>query len=400
MFWDALQLQAGYNAALASVGATLLGAAAGGAGVFLVLRKRALVSDATAHATLPGIALAFLVMTALGGDGRSLAGLLIGATCTAIIGLFVIQWLTSQTRLAEDAAIGAVLSVFFGAGVVGMTIIQSMSVGRQSGLENFLLGSVAGMLFNDALIIAIGGAAAMAVLIILRRPMLSATFDPVFAASQGVRVRSMDLAVMFVATMATVIGLRIVGMVMIVALLIIPAAAARFWTERAVRMVFIAAIFGGAAAYIGVALSASAPKMPTGPLIVLTAFALFAFSMLFAPARGVAAKYWHWRAMQRRAHLRQGLLALARGEPIFDRDTLTVLRRAELIRADGVTTDRGRAQAARALRDEKRWETARAVYQDDRIYGRYDGLTPIEDLLTTDEINYIDQRLTPPREIS
>jgi manganese/zinc/iron transport system permease protein len=114
MILEALTLQLGYNAALVTIGAALLGAASGAAGTFLFLRKRALVSDAISHATLPGVALAFLVMVALGGDGRNLPGLLVGAGLSAGLGLLAVQWMTRRTRLAEDAAIGAVLSVFFG----------------------------------------------------------------------------------------------------------------------------------------------------------------------------------------------------------------------------------------------------------------------------------------------
>ena len=156
-FLAALALQAGYNAALVTIGAALLGLSAGMAGSFLVLRKRALVSDAMAHATLPGIGVAFLVMVALGGDGRDLPGLLIGSAASALIGLVLVDWIVRRTRLAEDAAIGAVLSVFFGLGVVLLTVIQSLERGRQAGLEDFLLGATAGMLFQDAVLIAAGG---------------------------------------------------------------------------------------------------------------------------------------------------------------------------------------------------------------------------------------------------
>ena len=109
---SALLLQSGYNAALVAVGAGLLGIAAGAGGSFLFLRKRALVSDAVAHSTLPGVGLAFMVMVAFGGDGRSLPGLLTGSAVTAAAGLYLVDWITRRTRLAEDAAIGAVLSVF------------------------------------------------------------------------------------------------------------------------------------------------------------------------------------------------------------------------------------------------------------------------------------------------
>ena len=175
-FFQALFLQSGYNAALVAVGATLLGIAAGSGGTFMFLRKRALLNEAVAHATLPGIGIAFMVMVAFGGDGRNLAGLLIGSTIAAAIGLYVVEWIGRRTRLAEDAAIGAVLSVAFGLGIVILTIIQTMSSGRQAGLESFLLGSTAGMLFQDAVIIAIGGALATIAVFVLRRPMTLVAF--------------------------------------------------------------------------------------------------------------------------------------------------------------------------------------------------------------------------------
>ncbi|WP_150122080.1 metal ABC transporter permease, partial [Sulfitobacter sp. HI0129] len=171
MIFDALSLQLGYNATLVTIGATLLGMAGGVGGTFLFLRKRALVSDAISHATLPGVALAFMVMVALGGDGRSLTGLLAGAALSAAAGLLIVSWLSTRTRLAEDAAIGSVLSVFFGFGIVLLTIIQTMNTGRQAGLESFLLGATAGMLRSEAFIIAISAALTLVLVLVLRRPL-------------------------------------------------------------------------------------------------------------------------------------------------------------------------------------------------------------------------------------
>ena len=176
MFFDALTFQLGYNATLVTLGALLLGLAAGVTGTFLFLRKRALVSDAISHATLPGVALAFIAMTMAGFDGRNLPGLLIGSALSAFLGLLCVQWLTARTRLSEDAAIGAVLSVFFSIGIVLLTVIQTMSTGRQAGLESFLLGSTAGMLRADAILIAVGGAVVVALVMVFRRPMTLVAF--------------------------------------------------------------------------------------------------------------------------------------------------------------------------------------------------------------------------------
>ncbi|OAN73318.1 zinc ABC transporter permease, partial [Jannaschia sp. EhC01] len=388
---------AAHPAARAAGGPPLPGFAAGAGGSFLFLRKRALVSDAVAHATLPGVGLAFIVMVALGGDGRSLPGLLIGSALSAWLGLLAVGWLVQRTRLSEDAAIGAVLSVFFGLGIVLLTVIQSMSQGRQAGLEGFLLGSTAGMLFQDAVLIAGGGAVVVALIWLLRRPMTMVAFDPGFAAARGVDVRRVDLAMMGLVLAVTVIGLKLVGLILIVALLIIPPVTARFWSERAETVVWTAGVIGAVSGYVGAALSASAPALPTGPIIVLISAALFALSLLFAPARGVLASVLSRRAFQTRVHRRQGLLALSRAEPIHDPLTVKILHREGLMRADGVATDAGHAAGAKISRDERRWSIARKQHYDTALTGRYDGLTPIEDVFTADEIAHFDAAL--PRRV-
>ncbi|WP_417811061.1 metal ABC transporter permease [Thalassospira alkalitolerans] len=390
-FIDALLLQAGYNSALVAIGAGLLGLAGGGAGAFIFLRKRALVSDAISHATLPGVGIAFILMVAFGGDGRWLPGLIIGSAVSSAIGLLLVEWITRQTRLTEDAAIGAVLSVFFGLGIVLLTIIQTMLSGRQAGLESFLLGSTAGMLISEATTIACAGALAAGFVFILRRPMTLVAFDPEYAATTGINVRYVDLAMMGLALIVTVIGLKIVGLILIVALLIIPSVTARFWTNQVGLMIGIAAVIGGLSGYVGAALSAAAASLPTGPIIVLVAFGFFVISALFSPLRGgLASAMRHWR-FQRRVHRRQGLLALARREPIYDGLTLRILRHSGMIRRDGVATLRGRIASQKAARDEARWAMARRILSDDSAVERYDGLTPIEDMMTPDQIDEIDR---------
>ena len=132
-------------------------------------------------------------------------------------------------------------------------------------------------------------------------------------------------------------------------------------------------------------------------MIVLVLFALFAASMLLSPGRGVLAAVLRHRLHQRRVHLRQGLLALASGQPIYERLTLRLLERAGLARADGVATEDGRAQAAKALRDERRWQVARTREEFALAATHYDGLTEIETVLTSDQIAEIDRLIGPPQ---
>lgn len=286
---DVLLLRGGYNTTVVMIGVTLLGLAAGTVGTFAVLRKRAMMSDTMSHATLPGIGIAFLAAVALGAEGRSLPVLLGGATVAGVIGVALVHYVARHTRLPEDAAMGAVLSVFFGLGFVLLSYIQTLGTGAEGGIAKFIYGQTAAMSARDATII---GAAALATAIatlLLFKEFRLVCFDPEFAEVQGWPVSLIDLAMMALVVVVTVIGLQAVGLILIIALVIIPAAAARFWTEKLWLMTLIAAGFGAVSGYVGAALSALMERFPAGAIIVLVAGSLFVVSLLFAPRRGVVA---------------------------------------------------------------------------------------------------------------
>ena len=300
-------LRAGFNSAVVVAGTACLGIAAGVIGSFMLLRKRAMVSDALSHATLPGIAMAFLAATALGMEGRSLPVLLTGALFSGVLGVLAIQAISRHTRLPEDAAIGAVLSVFFGIGVVLLSHIQTLATGNQAGLKTFILGQTAAMNRNEAMAIAGLALAALTACVLLFKEFRLLCFDPGFAAGQGWPTVRIDLTLMGLTTLVTVIGLQTVGLILIIALLIVPPAAARFWTEKLWAMLVIAAVLGGISGWLGASLSALVPRLPAGAVIVLVAGALFLFSFLFAPARGVVATAWR-QARLRLAYAEQSAL--------------------------------------------------------------------------------------------
>jgi len=298
--WLVLTLQGGYASRWVLIAATLLGGSCGVIGTFAVLRKRAMMSDALSHATLPGIATAYLLWTALGRDGRSLPVLLLGAAISGVIGVLVTQAIVRFSRLKEDAAIGAVLSVFFGVGVVLMSIIQTLATGTQGGLHHFILGQAAAMTSDDAKLIAIVGSACVLVAIVMHKEFRLVTFDPAFASVQGWPVNLIDLVMMALVVIVTVVGLQAVGVVLIVALLVTPAAAARLWTERLGRTIWIASMIGAISAYVGVAISAVVPDAPTGAVIVLCAGAAFIVSLLAAPRRGLVARAIEFSRLRQR----------------------------------------------------------------------------------------------------
>ena len=393
LFLQALSLSAGYNAGLVSLGAGLLGLVAGAIGCFVLLRQRAMVSDAISHATLPGVGIAFIIMAMMGADGRFLPGLLLGAAVTAGLGLFAVDWMTKHTRLTEDAAIGAVLSVTFGMGIVLLTVIQNLGVGRPAGLEGFLLGGAAAMLWADAISVLVMALLVAVVIGLFWRRMVLVAFDGAYAETLGISTRNTDRIMMLLALAVTVIGLKIVGLILIVALMIIPPVAARFWTDRADRMMIIAGVLGALSCYIGTAISASGDNLPTGAVIVLTATCFFLISMLLAPNRGVLAAWLAWARFQKVVHRRQGLLALARSEPILEPVSRHLLLREGLLQPDGLPTLEGKAAARLVAEDEARWALARRRDPDGALAGRYDGLTPITKVLTPDQIDVLDQDL-------
>jgi manganese/zinc/iron transport system permease protein len=280
---DALLLSSGYNAAVAMIGATLLGIAAGPVGVFMLLRRRALLADAASHATLPGIVLAFLVNLWLTGEGRSLPVLLVGAGAAAALGVLAVQALQANSRLSGPTAIAVVLSGAFGLGVMGLSYVQTLPVAGQAGLDQFLVGQTAGMRLADAYLIAGVAAVLVIVIALLFKELRLIAFDPEFAAAAGWPVQRLDLLANGLLLATVVVGLTSVGLVLIVAMLIIPAVTARLWTQKLGRMALLAAVFGGVSAYLGAAASAGIHHLPTGATIVLAAAALFAVSLPIAP---------------------------------------------------------------------------------------------------------------------
>ncbi len=358
-FWTALTLGGGYNAVVVMTGLGALGAAAGPVGAFMILKQRPLLADAVAHATLPGVAAGFLLALFLTGDGRQPAFLLLGAAASGATAAGAMHFLKDGARIGEDAATAAALSVSFGLGVALLSLIQALPTGGQAGLNAYLLGQAAAMTGAEAWTAAIVGAAALAILALLFKELAAAAFDPIAAQAQGLPVRALDLATTTLMLALVAAGLRAVGLVLILALLVTPAAAARFWTDRLPRLALLAALFGGGGAYAGGALSAAAPGLPTGALIVAILSGVFAFSLMFAPKRGAVSAAMR-RLTLRRILARQGVLAaMTTGRPPAKPG---LARRLGWIDATGAQTLAGAAAAAQWA-----WEESlRARYLDER----------------------------------
>lgn len=383
----------GYNVLIVALGAMLLGASGGAVGAYLYVSRRALLSDAVAHATLPGLCLAFILMTALGGEGRWLPGLMLGSLLSAGLGTFIVSWMDKNSPLGQEAAIGTVLSVFFGFGTVLLTIIQAIPAGYRAGLEVFLFGSVAGMQRADLWLLVFCASLSLSLALLLRKPLTLITFDPGYAKAIGFRVDLVNLVLLGLTLGVVVTGMRLIGLILIVAMLIIPPSTARLWCERMHSLIIWATFIGAVSALLGVILSATLPNAPTGSLIVLCSFFFFVISLLISPKRGLVANLLSSRSLAIRVHKRQGLLALARNELIFDRFTRKVLWNAGLIYADGEPTASGYASAKDALHQEQLMALARQTYRDDELLQKLDGLKPLSSLLTPDQIATLEAKL-------
>jgi manganese/zinc/iron transport system permease protein len=260
----------------------LLGTSSGVLGSFALLRRRSLMGDALAHAALPGVCLAFMIT-----GTRSIEHFMIGALIAGLVAAFAIQSITRYSRVKEDAALGLVLSVFFAIGIVFLTIIQHSGDGNQAGIDKFLFGQAASLVGRDVKVMAVCAAIVTVVSIALFKEFKLLCFDSSYAYGQGYPPDFLDGLLNALIVVAVVIGMQAVGVVLMAAMLITPAAAARMWTDRLGRMVALAGLIGALSGAIGTAISAQAVRMPTGPLIVLAATAVFAVSFFFAPRKGL-----------------------------------------------------------------------------------------------------------------
>lgn len=265
-----------------ALGALVLGLVSGSLGSFAVLRQQSLLGDAIAHATLPGVGLAFLLT-----QTKNPLVLLIGAGISGWIGTLLVMLITRTTRIKKDASLGIVLSVFFAVGVMILTIIQRLPTASKAGLDKFLFGNAATLLSEDVALMIGLGIFVLILLFLFWKEFKLLTFDADFARSLGFPTKVIDVFLTTLMVIAIVIGLQTVGVVLMSAMLVAPAAAARQWTDRLEKMVVLSALFGALAGILGALTSSLVAHMPTGPTIVVFLSVIVLISLLFAPRRGL-----------------------------------------------------------------------------------------------------------------
>lgn len=343
--------------------AGLIGALAGVLGAFLVLRGQSLLGDVISHAALPGVVGGFLAS-----GGRGFSAILGGALLSGALAGLVVQLLRRGAGVKPDAALGTVLSLFFAAGVVLLSIAQLHE--GAAGLTVFLFGQAASVLRADLLPMAVVALVVLGCVALFWKEFQLIAFDREAAQAQGLPVPALEILLTVLIAVTIVLGLALAGVVLMVAMLIAPAVAARQWVRGLAPMVFLSAGFGIAAGASGAFLSALGPGVATGPVMVLMASLLTALSLLLAPDRGILARWLRQIRARRSLRGRQVLAALdglsrdhqnpaygsdqamldaylgANAQPVLDR-----LQRDGLIRAAAPIAPGG---------EDRRWELTQA----------------------------------------
>ena len=271
-------------------------------GVFAFLRKRALIGDAISHAILPGVCLAFLLT-----HSRNPLILMAGAIASGWLGLMSINLIVRHSKLKTDAALSLVLSVFYGVGILILTAIQGSGLASQAGLDKFLFGKAAALVREDVIIFSVFGAILILVVIVFYHPFRILTFDRDYARAIGLPVKAMEMLMSLLTVFTIALGIQAVGVVLMAALLIAPAAAARYWTDRLPMMILIAALFAMGSGWVGAFVSYTIPRMPTGPWIVSVLALAAILSVLLGRKKGVLAAEVQ-RARNQKKMLRENIL--------------------------------------------------------------------------------------------
>ncbi len=294
------------NTLVVLVGTSTLGLCCGLVGSLLLLRKRALLADALAHSTLPGIVLGFLIA-----GSQEYWALGAGALLTTLLAAVLVSRLPVLTRIRPDTATASILGIFFGSGIALLSIAQRSSPGAYSaGLDHFLFGQAAGMLQQEAITITVVAVIVSALMVLLHKEFLVSCFDSTFGKGTGLSMGIIDLLVMLLLAITIVISLPAVGVVLTAALVVIPPATARFWTDRFTHLLAISAFLGALAGISGTLLSSQRLDLPTGPVIVLCSATLFAISLVIAPHKGLLGRRLRWIRRQQRREMQRILIFL------------------------------------------------------------------------------------------
>ncbi len=404
---------------LALLGCMLLGLNCGVLGGFIIVRRMSLVGDTLSHAVLPGIALGFLWNME-----KDPVAILLGATLVGGLAMFVVSAITRTTRLKEDAAMGLVLSSFFAIGMCLFKMIERLPSGSKSGLDKFFFGQAAALTEGDVMLMSVTAGITLLFVVLGYRGLLTLSFHQAYGESLGMPVGLLHHGMMLFTAFAVVTAMQAVGVVLVSAMLIIPAATASLLTDRMHRLLIYSALIGVGTAAFGAFLSFLSSNLPTGPFMVLSGAFLFTLAFLFSPRQGWLTRLWRQKSQrerierentlkamyhikERREHLEEGItlleLAEARREPLEQiraRGQQLVHLHLATLTDDGSMlhfTPAGLQKACAIVRNHRLWElylTNIMQYGADHVH---EDAEKIEHVLGEDMVRQLERQLAFPQ---
>ena len=265
------ELVTNYTYAQALAGTVAVAGCAGAVGPLVYLRRQSLMVDAVSHASFPGLIAVFIVAASLGFNGRNVIALTCGAVALGCLAVAAINYLPKHSPLKTDAVMAAVLSTFFSLGMLLMQYVARHPLPGKAGIQDYLLGNASTLTRADVISAALVGALTVLALGAVHFPLALAVFDPAY--------RRFEPLVFLVLTVVAVIGIKVVGVVLMVAVVVAPAAAARQWVKRLPEFIALSAALGALSAAVGTYASVNW-AIPAGPAIVLVQAAIVAASLI------------------------------------------------------------------------------------------------------------------------
>ncbi|GGF39138.1 metal ABC transporter permease [Echinicola rosea] len=403
------------NVLMVVTGIVLLSVSAAMVGTFTFLDKKALVGDAISHAVLPGVCLAFMLS-----GSKNPYWIVSGAFVTGALSTYTITWVSNATKLKEDTVIASVLSIFFGVGIVMMTQLQQSGNASLSGLDHFIFGNAISIVGQDLWVYGFLALAIIMVILFFYKEFQLMVFNRSFADSIGLPVKRLEFLFNSLMVMAVVTGIQAIGVVLMAALLITPAAAAKFWTNRLSLMLLIAVIFSVISGIVGAYISFVLPHMPTGPWVVMVLSLIAFLSFFFSTKKGILTKWIAKRNYQRKIHRdhilkalfaanEQGKDGLSCGE-IYANFPGKSFRTQYAIKKLGnegylsdnqsniSLTEKGIKEAGRIVRLHRLWELYMTEYMNIAPDHVHDSAEKLEHIITPELERQLDKNLNYPQE--
>ncbi len=386
---------------------SLIGVMYGVLGCFIVLRNMSLIGDALSHSILPGVFFAFILF------GYSTIGFFMGSVVAGLLTALLITWIQQNIKTKNDAAIGIVFTLMFSIGVIGISWLNNEG-GVHLDLKDFLIGSIMGISNEDIVLTILITAYTVGSVVLFYRYLFITTFQPVIASTMGISTKMVHYFLMLMLSFAIVAGLKIVGVILVVALLITPSSTALLLSNKLKNVIMISALIGLLSSVLGLILSIIY-NTPPGPAMVIVAASFYFIAALFSPEKGLVLRtirsYRQRQKIEREDILRQAIkhdaqnpLTIAKLTDRLGINLQTIKKHLKHLSENGVIingneislTAKGVGQAQSLVRAHRLWESYQVQTMGLSEGQIHDEADRLEHHLTDELLDEVDKKLGYP----